>query len=421
MLEELLDEENIDYRLLVEKCKENSLQLIDDLLNNDDYLKLMCAKLDHLENNLNEDLILNNKKYMTYVLAYAISLDKVNGYKLAPIVNENRNNLIDYLHDTLENLDSIIITVNNEAYHGIYRNCNYIDKSSHPFMLPYLYVLMLDNDNFIISYVLKANIKDVMNNIGMINMTNKDNYDYFFSNYDNYQLDTISDKNLMNELGKYFYYTNRLHLEEQIKDIDNSFFVFIDILKSKDMILSYGNKDMFYQEDELINLVDYIKENQHEFNNTKLINLIKLVCRYFNRESDNVMEFKRKLRKIIRKRQLEGKELTDEIKPLEFYIKMLQTGMELRGWNKHVNVYEIPCYPKKSFMTKYNSYTNNTYIIPPDITYYRFFNEEFIETPMNLEDINNKIIADIYIATAVYYIIFVYDYSISNFSISTMI
>lgn len=367
--------------------KANKYILIEEsFMNNVDYTKMLLLVACFYEDVKMFKMIYKSGNHIYHLLA---SLVMLYGYKIVFLdVEDVIDDLIDF--SRVEEREELI---------ALYRNANYKDRTSHPLLLPLLYVRLF---NDIITgrseNILDRNIVDIMNDVGMINVTSKDNYDYYFENIGYYNNNTKPDSYYLRD--NKVYYRNRAELNAMMEN--EIYFIPGGKYKKSKGIIAKGTFDDF----KLVTIDECLEIN----NVTLLCNIIKLLKNFY--EGRDLKEHISRLRAKIR--ELYSHTLPEIKYDLDYCESLMFEGMRIRGWSRGN-------YPTANQLTNYKCYMTDK-IRKINIKHaYDYYNNVFIYYGDTTNVTNPQTLSRIYIATAVFYMMNKFSLFPKNFSISTMI
>lgn len=376
-LTELIRDKAYDY-IVVEES----------FLSNAHYLKLLTLICCYYEDISTFKLIYRSDNHFDYVMASLVMIHGDEGYKIVCFEGQVDGDI-----------DLSVIPEKRELL-ALFRNANFRDITSHPLLLPLLYVklfrdIVTKREEGIINDVLDRDIRDIMSEVGMINVTSMDDYDYFFSNILYYKKNSKPDDYYLK--GNKLYYRSRLDLENKINS-------------KKDLLfIPSGRKELARGTFKNYEIVDI--EEAMEINNIMyLCDLIKLLKNFYKgKDRDSMIrQIKDKIRNLY---------LTtfDTGLSLEFYERLLEEGMKIRGWKVNEP------YPKSNQLTNYKCYLTEN-ITRMNIRHaYDYHNNTFVYYGDVKNVTNPQKLSKLYIATSIFYMMNKYNLQVEDFSISTMI
>lgn len=371
----------------------------ESFINNVDYAKmllLICC--------FYEDVNLYKKIYRSsnHIYHLLASLVILYGYKVTYLdVEDVIDEAIDF--NRVEDREEII---------ALYRNSNYRDKTSHPLLLPLLYVRLFNDIvtkrlGNIIEDVLDRDIVDIMREVGMVNFTSMDNYDYFFNNINYYTNNTKPDMYYLGD--NRLYYRNRAELNYMMEGEYIIFFIPGDKTKARnykkyknveDVLIAKGTFDDF----KLVTIEECLNIN----NLSILCNIIKLLKTFYDNLyiREKITMLRNKIRSLYT--------YPDTQYNLQYYENLLYEGMRIRGWIDGK-------YPTANQLTNYRCYISEN-IRKINIKHaYDYHDNVFIYYGDTKNVTNPQTLSRIYIATSVFYMMNKFSLFLNNFSISTMI
>lgn len=239
-----------------------------------------------------------------------------------------------------------------------------------------------------------------MKEVGMINVTSRDNYDYFFNNIEKYDTDSNPDTYYLKGNKIYYSSTEKLRSSHKCK------YVFIPAnITENDEILAVGNIES-YEIVNIKNIINFI----NDWNIYELCNTIKLIKNYC--KSEMAPQIILILKSIIKEKY---GPLPDSGKDEKFYKGLLTLGLSIRGWKKGK-------FPQNNFETRYLCYSNFVQDYEIDVENCYLYHNHMFNYYGNNYNINNpESLSKLYISTSVFYIMNKFEDYIKDFSISTMI